>query len=1089
MNTHQLIEQKLLRYKKRRALQHFYKGLLLCATTILSTLLLCLYLESQLYLPSIGRALLYFSFISIALLSAYVWVGVRAWKWWTVHRRLSDEQTARELSQQLPTLRDTLIHYLQLRKSVAHSTLAEAAYQTKAQHLVPFRFHSVLPWRRLRKHAYYVATLLLLFLSLWMFWPSFLEHTSQRLYYYERSFVPPSPFTFHLQQPQKLTALLNEEVKLDLRLKGKKYPKKVYIVHNGRRIRMQRHSSTAYSYRFDKLQRSTSFFFEANGFQSTTYTIRVLFPPLLEEVALSLQYPRYMRRGTDTLSVLSDLLVPVGTKIRWHIRAQATEDILLYLPKDTLAMHYQDPYFSTSYTFMSSASYQLDLRNAQLSAPQALDYRIDVAPDQHPLLQPSMFVDTMFYRFVAFEGYAIDDYGVRRIDIEYKIGSRTSRHAIPVQAGKRVVFKYLWSLDSLQDTQALSYRLRAWDNDAIQGSKSTNTPWYTLHFPKETQTKETISKNLAHQQQSLSKQQEAQTQVQQKLEKLQEKLKLKTSLSWEEKKELLELLKTQKDQQKAIQQLQQEYKALKEYMKHLKNTSKDTEEKMSHIEQAIESLRDERSEELYHLLQELMEKDGQLPRFQEVLEKIENKEAVRKQNLERIDKLLQRLRTLLKRKELVEALQNLRKQQQTLQEKTQRASNLESLIEEQQQLQKDFRELEKKIAALQQAHESQPQLVPFPSLNSERNEVRTMQERSTMHLQQKQKQQAEEAQQKAQQAIKKMEKHLQAFSTSETKQALRIDKKHLHKLLDNLIILSKEQEVLEKAMQDEQANHYLYQDSIGRHQYALQQDAAATLDSLRSFTSQNFEIHQQVYEELQTLKTAMQKCLFYLRERLVKEAQAKQRLSMVSLNRLALYLADLLDHLIEDVNPSTGHGEEDMPSLSEQQKQLQDALRELKKGKQGSDSEFSEKLMSIIMQQEALRERVKEMLKSKEGLLFERKSAEQLQKDMLEIEQQLAYKRVSEELLERQESLKVRLLEFEQANREHETDSQRQGEHNKDTYTQSISLLKLPSVAPPVSEHILLKRAPLPLKPYYEQEVRKYFKRMIQNTEPEETTQ
>lgn len=1076
------VEEKLRGFKRHYFLQALLRGGLYWGSLGTALLLFMIVLESQLWLSSLGRGVLYFSFWVLVLGTGAYWVGWRLWRLCRAERLLSDEAVARDIGNHLPKVRDKLLNYVQLRPYAAYSRLAQAGLEQRARHFRYTPFTRALPWQKSMYYARYFLSLCGVFLLLWWWDPKFITQSTERIYYYERSYAMPAPFQFFLEN-RSLDAFAGEPFDLEVKLRGKYIPEKVYIVAAGRYIGMQKGAGGRFFHRFEQLYKDLHFHMEAEGHKSIPYLIRSRQRPFLSQARLHLHPPPYTRLPKEQLLQLKNIEVPEGTRLEWLLQAQATEQISLYFEKSKpLAMQAEKGQFRASRRFLKSSSYIIGLQNSYSSNKDTLRYFVDVRKDEAPQLYPQVFADTLLYRVVVLAGYATDDYGLSAIRLQYRLeqGEHIKEHRLAVpfvrQSRSRGTFYLEWQLDSLglKNEDRLSYRLQAWDNDGIRGAKATLSPWYYLEMPSEAQMQSQIAAESQYNRKNAAKTYTQSKNLQSEIKKMQDRLKIKKNLDWQDKKHVKDLIKQREKITQAIETLKEKHNFFEEKHQRFDSLSQDMQEKMTQLRNLLEKVLDPETKKLYEELQRLIQENAYLPEVQKTLDKLSQKEDLQANNLERALALMKRLQYELQLADIKKQLKALEQKQSALQQKTRPHSDTEALAKEQEQLQKDFQDIEKDIEAAEEMNQALEMPFPDPQLQEEEKNVTQHQAESHQALQENNTPKAKEAQEKAKQALQRMQKELQKTQMQAQAMQIEIDVQLMQKLLDNLITLSLQQETLEADMEGDIVS-YIEHDEMAKQQFDIQQAAAFTLDSLKAFALRNFKLSGHIHKEIQTLNLHLKEGMYAMQERETQKARNQQRYIMISFNKLALFISELLDRL-EEGQEQTSLGSGEKPSLSKLQEDLLKQIQELKKsGKQGEP--LSEELSRMIAQQEAIRRQVEEMSHTQEGMLSEKENLQKLLEKMKEVERKLAYKDLSEELIKTQKEIKTRLLNLESAQKEEDKNQKRKSEQAK-SYKHLIPPEMKPYIPDKRKDLMQLKLQPLPLNPYYEEEVRKYLQRL-----------
>ena len=1078
------IIKKLHAFKRRFFLLKTARGLLYWLAGSGGLWLLFMALEDQFWLSSASRGVFYFTFLGLSAAGATLWVLAPAWKLLHKNKYLSDEAAARQVGEKLPEIRDKLLNYIQLQKYASQSALARAGLAQRSGWLGGMVFMRAIPWRGAWSYFRYLGPVLAVFLLLWAIQPDFIAKNTERIYHYDRAYVAPAPFDFVLLH-DSLDIFLGEAFELKIQVKGNDLPEQVQLVTAGRHVNMQALGKSNFSHRFEGIHQDVLFHFEANGHTSAPYRIRSLPRPVLLQAKVSLYFPKHTGRPMETLTALSHMEVPEGTSIDWQFRARSTDSISLYIGKqERLQTEHRDRLFYAAYRFFRPSDYRVVLRNQHAVNQHVLRYRVDVRKDAPPQLYERVKVDTMLYKWIRLSGYAIDDYAVRALNVEYQVrgerGTQKGLFALPFSrhsGREQAHFRFDWALDSLKlpDNQSLKYRIQAWDNDAIHGSKSAFSPWYQLRLPGAQDFQAKIGEAAQKQAQSAHQPQRINKELQEYIKALQEQLKLKKTLGWLHKQQLKSLLKKRSEANEQLEKLKKQQNFLEDVHKRFDKDAKNLENELKHLRDLIEKMMDPETQRLYEDLQKQLQKSKKVPRIQSLLEQISQKEALQSKNFERLVALMKHLRHKIQGEQVVKQLQRLAKSQEALRERTEKHSNFDTLAQQQKKLQQRFEAIQKNVKEWQKSRDTLQLPTQNPSLKKAQEDIYAKQEESRRQLQQRARKSAQEAQKEAEKAIQKLQKKLKNLQQKSDKKQVKIDVQQMKRLLRNLLFLSFEQENLVKITVDD-THTYMQQDSMAQKQFDIQHAARSTLEELENFALHNFDINSELNKEVQAARLKLEACMSAMRNRESQKAALQQRYAMQSFNKLALFTATLLEKVAKGKQPGGG-GQKKMPSVAELQQKLLEKMRELKKSTKGGKMP-SEALVRMMAEQEAIRRRMEELQKSRQGMLSHRTELQKLLKEMQNIERKIAHKSAFDTILEQMKKTQTRLLDFEHALKEDEHNQRRKGQQatqkrQNTPPNPSFPEDKKQEVAP-------LQRFALPLNPYYEKEVNEYFKRLQQ---------
>ena len=1087
-------------YKKK-----YYQNLLIRGSILSTALLLSIYLvfnsvEYALRLSSPLRALLLFSFIAVLLVVFYVWVLVPISRLLNLGKQLSHEEAALQIGRYFPQINDKLLNTIQLHKNNPEdNSLIQASIAQRTRELSLFNFPQAVDFNANRRYLKYLAPPVLIGVVLMMFIPQFFSEGTERIINFNKEFVPKAPFEFHLES-EELQAFKNENFSVDLSFKGSYEPLEAYIVVGGRKIKMQRNQST-FSYTFNNIQKATAFNFEAAGFSSKSYHVKVLSRPNLKGFNIDLLYPAYLNREKKRVENAGNLQIPEGTLVNWNFKAQDADSIHLRFEKEKKTYQAEEV-GDQLYTFSKKVSnpdiYEIGLANSNAKNKEEIKYSIEVIKDKFPTINVEIFEDTTLYNYLVLGGNISDDYGLTRLRVLYQIedeGTSGDFTAMPIPiTGNHTSqsFYFPWSVDSLelQPGNKVNYYLEVFDNDGVNGQKSTKTGLYSFNVPTKAEVKEKLEKESNNTKERISGSKEDASTLKRDLEELENKLKSKKQLDWQDKKRVEEIIKKKEDLNKAIEELQEKNKDSNLQKERFSEQDERIKEKTQQLQRLMDELLDEETKKLYEELRKLLEEQKDAGQIQEQISKIKNKEQNLEKELERALELFKRMQFDLKLDEVVSDLEELAKNQEELStqdEKDGKEDNAspQEQLEKQEEIKQQFDEVQEDLEKLKELNQDLEHSNPMQDTSEEEEKIEEELQKSTESLEKNRKQNAAKHQKQAADEMQKLAKKMQDMQMGMEMSMMEENLDHLRDILDNLVKLSFDQEALMNDFRGVNQSDPRFV-KLSQHQLKLKDDAKILEDSLLSLANRVFQIQSFVTREVEDMNNHMTESIDALRERNQAKAISAQQFSMTSMNNLALLLSDVLKQMQQQMadamgkpQKGKGKGKQQSMALGDLQKQLNEKISELKKsGKSGRA--LSEELAKLAAEQEQIRRALQEELKKAENANGEQgggNSGKNLIEKMEETESDLVNKRLTENTIKRQQDILTRLLESEDAMREREEDTERKAEQAR-SYEQIIPKAFDEYIKAKEKEIELLRTVPPKLNPYYIREVNEYFKRL-----------
>lgn len=1085
-------------YKKKFFLSLLLRGAILFIALGLAYFLFINVLENFGWFGSTIRAIFLFSFIGLVGITAFVWIGKPLYGFLYAENMIADEQAAQELGRIFPQVKDKLLNILQLTKNSQGNLLAAASIRQKSAELSEVPFDTAVRLEENKKYLRYILPVIFIAAMGFIFLPELFTDSPRRILQFDRIFPKPAPFSFHLLSTD-LKAYRNEDFVIKFKVEGNELPENVNIVLDGQKQLIEPKEQGDYEYTFSRIQKDITFQMEGAGFVSEEYVIELVNRPLIGSINARLVYPAYLEKRNEYLKNIGNLTVPEGTTISWDINCLYTDKIKVDLPNSSPLM--LEAGFSRGFTFSTTAKnsfdYTLKLLNNEAEADGVLEYKVGVIADAPPKINIMPIKDSTMYRYVLIGGSIEDDHGFSNLHLYYKVDRKgnpsTNRYRyFPIrflEENNFQNFHFSWMVDSLdlKPGDKLEYFVKVWDNDGVNGPKPATSSFFSLELPSEKNIKDDIKNHQAETAQNLGNSYSQSKNISKELDQLQDKLKSKKELSWQDRKNLEDLLQKQGDLKSKLEDLQKQNQSLNEKEEKFSPLNEQLSEKTEQLQELMKQILDDETLKLYQELQKLLEEKNNSAEIKDLLDKIDNKQ-------ERFDKELERALEMFKQlkfeKELDKAIQQtdkLSKDQDQLSQKTpNEKQNLDELKNEQQKINENFNDLKEELKQLDELNKSLEQKNEYDPEESTQKSISEKQQNSLNQMQQGNRKGAQKQQKSASDQMQDLKEQLQSAQQQMEKETVDENIKDLRYLLENLLALSFEQETLMKEFKKINQTDPRYINLLQR-EIKLKDDAKMVEDSLFALGKRVFQLQKFVTKEVGDMNDYIKESIVSLKQRRPDISAGKQQFAMTSMNNLALMLSEVLKQLQEQQQMQNkpgggqckkpgGKSKAPSPSMSELQKQLNKKIEGLKNGgKQGK--EFSQELAQMIASQQAIRKMMKEM-ESKTLDPNGKQQLKELAKKMEETEKELAFKQLSQQTIMRQTDIMTRLLESEKAQREREFEEKRESNQGN----QDLSRQYPPALDKYLKEKEkqieMLKSTPPSLNPYYKEKVGQYFQKI-----------
>ena len=1067
-----------------------------------------------------GRTALFWVFL---LATSGVFIGGVVWpalRWFRIAGGLTYEDAGRIVGNHFPDIADRLLNTLQLQRAAASSEghasrdLLMASIEQRTETLRPIPFTAAVNVRENLKYVKFALPPLVVLAVIGWWKPDWVTEPAERLIAHRQEFTLPAPFQFELVN-ENLSCAKNSAFVVEVQTVGNELPALVYLETETGRYRMQPTATPGgFSYRFPAVRESISFGFVSGKWRSNQFELKALPVPGLEGFTLTATTPEYTGRGTIVQENAGDITVPEGSQLEWRIQPRDADDVVLRMGEEVLdRVAGVGGTLVVKHRAMESATYWVVPSNRALGSPDSLRYQIQVVPDARPTIRVTESQDSTSRKRLFFSGEVRDDFGFSALKFHVNwLESESPRDPVsfnlPRPAGRSDAFFHTvdWTELDLAQSDVVEYHFEVWDNDGVNGAKSTRTAAHTFSPPSDEQLREEREEESAAIEDQITEAIEDVKDLSREMEELRERLREDDELDYQDKRALEEFLKEQEELREKIRELQEANERKDLRANEFSEAEERILQKQEQLQELLNEVMNDELRELYAEMQKLLEEmDPDLDQIQEQLEEMQVDQESLEKELDRALEQFKQMEWEVGMEEAMEDLEELAQEQLDLAEETREESaSTEELKSRQDSLNQAFNEIMERLEELDQKNEELENPNPMLDTESEEQSIQESMQESSDQLEKERSKKASEEQQKAGEEMQQMAQQMMQMQMQGEAEALEEDMDALRALLENIITLSFDQEDVMEAVRTTAADDPAYVDH-GQTQQRLQSDARMVEDSLLALSKRVTMLASTVNHEIGLVKHHMGKALGGFSDRETAIITEQQQYVMTSFNNLALMLDEALRAMQQQMaegQPGSGNcqkpGGNGSPSSSPSagdMKKMQKALGEKlerMKGELGQSGgkggrQMSKELAELAAQQSALRQ----MAEKKAAELNEDGSGngngmKQIAAEMEELERDLVNRNLDAESIMRQQDLMVRLLEAENAERMRGEDEQRKsrsGDDNRLPETpQVIDYLKLKE-----RETELLQTIPPELVPYYRERVNDYFNNLDLGPEEPQT--
>ena len=895
---------------------------------------------------------------------------------------------------------------------------------------------------------------------------------------------------------------------VELKIEGEEVPDEVFIKVGDAEYKMQKESTLVFNYKLKNLQNNTQFTFVANDFYSDNYLLKILPNPIILRFQAVLQYPSYLHKNNEIVKNTGDLLLPEGTNVIWSFYTRNTNELKLSYNDSVTSFVPRENQVVFSKKIKNNCKYSVATINSFVKNKDSLSYFINVIPDNYPEISVQEFADSVYSNQLYFTGQISDDYGLSKLNFNYKIVNSEDKKVGAVYSKSILInknisdqkFFYFQNINdlSLNPGDEVIYYFEVWDNDGVNGEKSTKSKTQYYKQPTDRELEEKLDKKSEDLKSNIDESLKLAKDLQKELNLLQKELSQKKELNWEEKKKAESLVNKQKELQNKVEQINNENKQLNKTSSDYQKPNKELLEKQQKLNELFENIMTDEMKQLLQELEQMMDKLDK-NKMQDMIEKMKLSNEDLEKELDRNLELFKQLEFEQKLQKSIDELKKLQEKQEKLSEETKESKkDNEKLSDSQEKLNEEFKELEKKLDDLQKQNQELEEPNKLENTEQMEKSIEESMNNSTEQLEKKKNSKASESQKNAAEKMQQLSDKLEQMQEEMQEEAQSEDIEALRAILENLLKLSFEQEKIISSTNNINVRDPKFT-QIMQQQKKLKDDSKMIEDSLFALSKRVVEIKSIVNREINLIDFNIDKSIEMLVARNPQIAAYRQQSSMTSINNLALLLNEALQSMQQQMNqqmkakpgagqckkPGSGQkpnaGKRSVKSMRQLQEQISKQMEELKKGlekgkKSGEGmSGMSEKLAKLAAQQEAIRNELKKLANElKNDPNGNAGNLEKIANEMEQTETDLVNKIITNETLKRQQEILTKLLEAEKSERERDEEEKRESkESNFENIGNNFEKIKYNYNKKQEIE--LLKKVPPSFNEFYKKKINEYF--------------
>ncbi|MCX6244544.1 MAG: hypothetical protein NTU98_07525 [Bacteroidetes bacterium] len=1069
-NNYNILIRKLDEFIRKYYRNQVIRGTLLFLAILLFSSLLFVTIEYFLHTGILPRTILFYLFIVLNGSSFLIFIADPLLKLRKIGRIISHEQAARIIGEHFGEIKDKLLNTLQLKRlensAEENIELLKAGIDQKIIQLRPIPFVRAIDLKKNKKFLKYTLPPLFVFLLLLLVAPSMITQPSARIIHHSKVYAEEMPFHMVVLN-RTLEAFQQEDFTLNVKVTGEKLPDELFLECEGVSYRLTKVNPNLFSYTFKTLQKTLKFFLVAGKFRSEEYELKVYPKPTILNFEAGLAYPPYLSRKNEVLENTGDLIIPEGTRVTWRFFTKDVDRILVRFGNDVKSLEkHGSNAFEYSSLFEKSVTYSMKAENAYKRQQDSLGYTITVIPDSYPSITVEQQKDSVLPSRMFFMGVIRDDYGFSRLSFVSTLthGEDTANREIKTvslvlnKTLNQQNFYYSFDISDLVKNPGdeLDYYFEVCDNDGLHGAKCARSGLLKYKAPTPEEIDKITSKQEENIVSDIQKSVKEAKEIQKKIDELNKKLVEKNSLSWQDKKQIQDLLDRQKQIKENVEKIQQQYQEKNELENQFKDVDQSLLDKQNQINELFDQVMDEDTKKLAEELRNMLDKIDK-NQVSQMLEKLKMSNKDIEKELDRNLEILKQAEFDKRLTESIDKLKDLSERQDKLAESTlDKKNDKDQLQNQQKELKNEFDEAKEKLKDLEEKNKQLEEPNEMPDLSKEQQEIENDMNNSMESMEKNDRSGSGNSKKSASKKMNSMSQKLQSAQEGGEAMQNEEDLAMLRQILENLVRISFSQEELMNRTRIINRSDPKYLKLI-QDQNNLKEDLSSVEDSLYQLAKRQLMIKPFILREISSINKNIADAVKGLNDRNLSTATTKQQFAMTSVNNLALMLSEAMKQMESNMqsmsskqgssscNKPGGKGGKkpsmkSMRGMQEQlNKQIQGMMKELQNMKDGKpqsgqagQKKMSEQLARMAAQQEAIRN---EMGKYADQLneqgIKDGGDLNDMMKKMDQTQKDLVNRRITQETLNRQQEITTKMLESEKAELKRGQEEKRQSTEAK----------------------------------------------------------
>ncbi|MDX1642292.1 MAG: DUF4175 family protein, partial [Balneolaceae bacterium] len=689
-----------------------------------------------------------------------------------------------------------------------------------------------------------------------------LPSESLRTFHFWNGYEQPNPFAFTIN-PADTTIEHGSAISIAIQYQDGPLPGesvlefKTDVEENFRQRQMQQIEEGIFQASEIELTNDITYRVLMDGFQSKEYAIDVQLQPRFDQLTAAVTPPSYTELPVSEYEYpFSEIPIYPGSELSFRgitnkavqfVRLNQSEGTIDLQPSDSVDNQFKisiKPEKADTLTFVMTDQEGLKNRNPFRTI-------LNIREDQYPVIviqEPTGTVMQTEPSQLEIIYQATDDFGLSRADLIWS--HRRAFTEEPESGSLRLsrpsngrVTRYRWNLEDfdLRPRDELTFKIRVWDNDQVNGAKMSESEDVVLQIPSLTEYFDELDDREQNVQSELEEVSEQFDTMEREYQEFLEKLRQNPEGGFEEQQMLEEVQERQQQIDETVKKLNENFQRLRNEMEQSNRVSEETQQAYRELQQLMEELDDPALREAMEELQEALENLSP-QQIEEAMENVSFNENLYRERLERTVELFKRLKMNSDLDKLARQYEDMAERMRPKEE-----TSLEQLSNEMDTVQQDMESVEEQLDQLdnnppKNAEDRLRELKENSQqqLDSTRQEMNELQEQGENESQQGENSPSEQMRQQQQQISENLQKEAEKFRSAIQQmsgQQIQVNILALQRSLYTLLELSEMEEYLAETVSQTRSRSQGYVD-LARVQQNVNDQFSAVTDTLFEVSSE-----------------------------------------------------------------------------------------------------------------------------------------------------------------------------------------------------------------------------------------------------------